>query len=300
MQLKKEEMFRRDGQDRAIHCLYQYRPYPSVDAREITFHYHDYIELLYGLDGETVAYVGDKVYTIHKGDLVMINSGEPHAMRCGNTDSFYYVIKFLPNILYNPSPSLSWIRRILPVWQSRVTFDGILRSEEIADSNIDFLINSIIHEWEDRHVGYELLICGDIMQIFTWILRNHCSVSQDDPYIPLQLQHTLQAIIDQTPEHLDSWSAADAARACGLSYNYFCHNFKKAFGISYTAYIESLRLGEAERLLLTTDTSVTDIAFAVGFGTSSYFIERFRKNYGISPYAFRKQLRAQGENTVNA
>ena len=45
---------------------------------------------------------------------------------------------------------------------------------------------------------------------------------------------------------------------------------------------------------------IADIAFAVGFGTSSYFIERFRKNYGISPYAFRKQLRAQGENTVNA
>jgi len=35
---------------------------------------------------------------------------------------------------------------------------------------------------------------------------------------------------------------------------------------------------------------ITDIAFAVGFGTVSYFIERFKNNYGITPRAFREKM----------
>ena len=60
---------------------------------------------------------------------------------------------------------------------------------------------------------------------------------------------------------------------------------------SFCAYLERLRLFEGERLLLTTDRDISGIALEVGFSTPSYFIECFRRHYGVAPGAFRAQVR---------
>ena len=57
-----------------------------------------------------------------------------------------------------------------------------------------------------------------------------------------------------------------------------------------SAYINRLKLREAERLLATGDTSVTEIAEAVGFSTVSYFISLFRSHHGVTPHKYRSQL----------
>jgi AraC-like DNA-binding protein len=57
--------------------------------------------------------------------------------------------------------------------------------------------------------------------------------------------------------------------------------------ISFSNYVTHVRLKESERLLLISDENVTDIAQAVGFSTSAYFIAKFREHYGITPYRYR-------------
>ena len=49
------------------------------------------------------------------------------------------------------------------------------------------------------------------------------------------------------------------------------------------------RINRAAELLTTTDRSITDIAFDVGFNDSNYFSRQFRKTLGVTPRAFRKQ-----------
>jgi len=54
------------------------------------------------------------------------------------------------------------------------------------------------------------------------------------------------------------------------------------------SYIKKKRLSEAKKLLKTTDISITEIAYSVGFSDYNYFLRVFKKEYGISP----KKLRA--------
>lgn len=68
------------------------------------------------------------------------------------------------------------------------------------------------------------------------------------------------------------------------------HTFKKNSGMTLRAYCNKLRLEKAERMLLSTDFSVTRIAFETGFGDVSHFINLFRKKYGASPLAYRKSI----------
>ena len=60
---------------------------------------------------------------------------------------------------------------------------------------------------------------------------------------------------------------------------------------SFTEYVNGIRISESERLLVTTNKSITDIALDVGFSTTSYFIERFKKQIHLTPKQFRKNYR---------
>ena len=71
------------------------------------------------------------------------------------------------------------------------------------------------------------------------------------------------------------------------SFNGFC------IWISVITWNE-IRIREAEKLLVSTTQNVTEIASAVGFCTTSYFIKQFTKYLHVSPKQYQKQMR-QGQ-----
>ena len=58
-------------------------------------------------------------------------------------------------------------------------------------------------------------------------------------------------------------------------------------GLSPVEFIRSIRLEHAARLLKTTDLTVQEIMYEVGFNNKSYFYREFGKAYGLSPKAYR-------------
>lgn len=65
--------------------------------------------------------------------------------------------------------------------------------------------------------------------------------------------------------------------------------FQKATGVSFSQYINDLRIAEAKRLLRQTDKLVYEIAELTGFSESKYFVVKFTKTVGQSPSEYRKQ-----------
>ena len=71
------------------------------------------------------------------------------------------------------------------------------------------------------------------------------------------------------------------------SRSHISHLFKSNAGLSLRAYCNDLRLLDAKVLLQSTDLSVSEVAYEVGFEDASYFIKLFREKHGISPRKFR-------------
>lgn len=289
MGFRKEGLSRINGWEQSIACMTRDITAEKYD-RFTDPHYHEYIELLYGLSGSAKVLIGDRVYNMDEGDLFIVNAREVHDVCC-DAEAHYFVIKFLPNLLYSHGGSLSGVRYLLPLWQKEVAFSPALRARELQGSGVAELIAEIKREWETNDIGFEQVMHADIMQVFVWILRYRCPQAAQSPDFPESLMKSLGEVLEKTQDHLCDWTAKDAAAYCNLSYSYFSRNFKRAYNISFTAYLESMRLREAERLLLTTDKEVTEIAQLCGFGTTSYFIERFRSSYGISPRRFKMRMR---------
>lgn len=284
-----EKIVKKDGWEQDIACLNMHKEVKPRQARFVP-HYHEYIEFLYGVNGTATVLVGNRVYALRPGDLIIINARELHDVICESGSADYYVIKFLPKILYSHGQSLSGVRYLLPLWQKDVSFSPLLTREQIADSEVGGLIEEIMREWHSQSFGFELIMKANIMQVFVWMLRRAPLLTASERAVPKNLEGILKNVLEEAESRLADWTAEEAAKFANLSYSYFSRSFKLAFGISFSAYLETMRLREAERLLLTTDKEITEIALSLGFGTTSHFIDRFKKSYDLPPNKFRKQM----------
>lgn len=92
----------------------------------------------------------------------------------------------------------------------------------------------------------------------------------------------------------------DLARLAGLSPFHFLRLFKRETGITPYQYLITARIRRAIRLLRDTCSPVTEIAFEVGFGDLSNFINTFRREIGCSPSRFRNVRPADWAASVRA
>ena len=72
-----------------------------------------------------------------------------------------------------------------------------------------------------------------------------------------------------------------------ISKSHLSRQFKASTGFGINEYVSLVRIKNAEKLLLTTDYSITKIAELCGFNDSSYFSAVFKKLKGISPLKLR-------------
>jgi AraC-like DNA-binding protein len=62
---------------------------------------------------------------------------------------------------------------------------------------------------------------------------------------------------------------------------------------SVSEIVETRKLLEAKTLLVTTDKTVAEIGFELGFNEKTYFTHVFKKKAGVSPSDFRKEMRTK-------
>lgn len=85
----------------------------------------------------------------------------------------------------------------------------------------------------------------------------------------------------------------ELAQVAGVSVTSFFAKFKATFATTPWKYVTRVRLTEAHRLLSETPASVTDIAAATGFSSSSHFATSFIKFFGESPSEYRRRHGSQ-------
>jgi AraC-like DNA-binding protein len=71
---------------------------------------------------------------------------------------------------------------------------------------------------------------------------------------------------------------------------YLSRKFKKEVGTAFHCYISSLRIGRASQLLVSTEKSIKEIGYEVGFSRSEIFSKAFKRIMGCSPKAYRTSL----------
>jgi AraC-like DNA-binding protein/quercetin dioxygenase-like cupin family protein len=114
------------------------------------------------------------------------------------------------------------------------------------------------------------------------LLRSCASPEEDDPGIAA----TLDAI-HENPRA--PWSVRRLSEVAGLSRTVFTGRFSASIGKPPMAYVSSMRLDLAARLLRGTTRPLSAIAHEVGYASEFAFAAAFRREYGVPPGRFRRE-----------
>ena len=79
------------------------------------------------------------------------------------------------------------------------------------------------------------------------------------------------------------YSVEDLGTEIGLSRVQLYRKVKAMTGLSVVAFFRKARLAKAKRLLESSDMSISEVTYGVGFSSPSYITEWFREEYGILP-----------------
>lgn len=73
--------------------------------------------------------------------------------------------------------------------------------------------------------------------------------------------------------------------------DYFNRLIKSKTGMTYSAYVQQIRLQAAEYLLMNSTKSIDEIAEDIGYHNKGYFYKIFQAKYGMTPSRYRKKER---------
>lgn len=280
-----EKEFEINGVKSWIHCLKRHLEI-TPKGKILSYHHHNYIEFLYSISSDANLWINGECYHFKTGDLAIINSGELHDITA-NSVSDYICVKFSPHILYADEQALLEFKYITPFFGKNP--DKIIyHKEDISNIDMQILTTEIMQEWDEKRPAYELIIRADILRIFSELLRIKSSnnASLQEPVIT----ESIKKAISYIHENFTLVTEKETAEFCGLSYNHFSYAFKKVMGKSFNNYLTFVKLREAEKQLLLTNKSITEIALDTGFSTASHFISRFKESKGVTPNKFRKNI----------
>ena len=102
-----------------------------------------------------------------------------------------------------------------------------------------------------------------------------------DRYIRQRLERTLRV--------------KDLAEQASLSVSHFCRAFKESFGVSPHLHLTRLRVERAQRLMLTTQDPLSQVALACGMADQAHLSKLFRREVGEPPNAWRRRNRTGAE-----
>ncbi|MBC7765594.1 MAG: helix-turn-helix transcriptional regulator [Hyphomonadaceae bacterium] len=282
--------FGTDGKSLPVRFFTQNAVGPSYATNT---HWHYVIEILYVTSGCASLFINGEWNVFQKGEMVLIKAREAHAIFVEHQVS-YIVVQFDISMLQATYTNINEGQYYLPFIRTDTPARCIFDAQSVRENDIPATIISTLAEFNNAQFGYELAIRSSIFKICLYILRawrqeldwSHHEFSTS---ISVETLRSLLLYINQN--YAEDIPLDCAAKLCNLSPSYFSREFKKATGKTFKQYINFIRISEAEKLLLSTDLSITEIALSAGYATSSYFIEQFKKKKGVSPYHYRLAYR---------
>lgn len=147
-------------------------------------------------------------------------------------------------------------------------------------------------EYVAKDVCYKLPIRANIYLMMTALLRFYCGSKDEDDRIVyhnvLRLRPVIEYIYSNFSEKIYIEKLSDMI---SVSPDYFTKMFKETIGTTPIEYINGLRINKAMRLLVETETSISDVAVKSGFSTPNYFNKIFKQYMGVTPLAYKKKIK---------
>lgn len=251
------------------------------------WHFHPEYELTYIVKSCGNRFVGDHIARFRPGDLVLLGANLPHFWHNDAglaLEAHSVVIHFRPEWLgsdFLRQPELAGVQKLLQRSQRGLQFNGAVCNQ----------VGTSMREMIEMKGLERLIGLLTVLQQLEHASASELSSRGFTPLLDDQSSRRINAIYQWVFAHFAEPLDHDAiARQVGMSRSALCHYFKRVTGRTLTDFTVEIRIGHARKLLLETDRSVSEIAYASGFESISNFNRHFHNLTGVSPTGYRRNF----------
>jgi AraC family transcriptional regulator len=239
-----------------------------------------------------IHFLKSQISNLPSGASLLANPNQPVQLANNRKRTDLLLLRLAPALLVETAARLRLHRE-----GSHLVFRRPL-TPLIDDPRLRGALESIAGEMESADTGWREVIRSLVNQLAVYLLRAHINVQRSGEIelsrvgmVDRRLRRAIEFMSDNCGRDL---ALAEIAAAAYLSEFHFARLFKKITGVTPHAYLASLRIEKARRLLAETDLPIIEVGAQVGYTSQSHFTKIFREATGLTPRVFRGAALARG------
>ena len=256
---------------------------PSHPQYVMSLHWHVEFELIRILKGTLHLTIDEEKFDASAGMFIFVPAGVLHE---GIPDDCEYdCLVFDMNILMNKNDSCC--RMIRRITEHEVEPQYIYPE---SDQELHRIIWGMFDAVASRRPGYQMIVLGSLYQMIgTIFAENHYHPAPE--VYPRNHRRILQ--LKQVLEFIESsykmpLTLEEISHSVNMSPKYFSKFFQEMTHRTPIDYLNYYRIERACYQLLTSEQSITEVAYNSGFNDLSYFIKTFKRYKGTTPKRYLK------------
>lgn len=259
-------------------------------------HRHTIFEFMYIISGKFEQVVNGHVYTLQRGDCLIIKPGMFHHTPPITEESEWFVFHF--------EVEDKKIHEILQM----VQYSIIKREDE---KSIHHAVDQFIKKYSDPlkklrvQEGRRIAEPGDsaiimleiqssILQLISLLARYFYQQQQKEEAVSIPPSHVYlahEAAYWLEKRAAENFKISELAVQLNVNRSHLTQCFKKVYGMSPRNYLTKIRIRKAKNLLIDTDWTMEKISEELQFSSTAHFVKFFLKDAGLTPLMFRNHSR---------
>ena len=249
------------------------------------FHMHSEFEILKVYEGQTEFYINGRQYPLKEGDIIFVNSRVPHSTGIHKGSRVFFV-QFGVDI--DSSASGVQINKYLSRFINQGNEDAIVfKQGEDINNRLSVCLQNILDENKERTPAYDTFIKSYIYNMLGILYRENI-IKNPDSLIDTKIIKIMPVLEYIDKHYSEPLTLPELSKILSINEYYFCRLFKKMVNTSFVQYLNFVRVCKAEKMLLSTDKSISEISYETGFSSVSYFNRTFKKYKFSTPGNYRK------------
>ncbi len=241
-----------------------------INALSPTPHFHNQVELVYVLNGQTVAFADQKKTAAKAGELFVAFPNQIHYYE-KTVIGKYIVIIFSTELIYG---------------MEDILYNNIPKFNLLSEDKMQGLANIITEIVNASGEFSHTVRVGLMNQLLAGILPKF----ELKPRIKTN-NTTLQSVLNYCTKNFANDLTLDIlAENLHISKFHISHLLNQKLGISFSAYLNNIRVHKACALLNNSQNKISDISEEVGFGSIRSFNRAFKSVMDMTPIEYRNQI----------
>jgi AraC-like DNA-binding protein len=238
-------------------------------------HRHDDVELVLPLDGSAMLEHAGGRHELTDRTCAVFWAGLPHRV-----------------VDHEDGMTVAWLTVPLVdvlAWSLPTAFTGSMLRGGLSTFDAPPALEVAMAAWQ-RDIGASAALTHAVrLEAHAWLIRAAAAGLASAPSRAHDAATEMASFVSTSFAH--PLAVADVAEVVHLHPSTAAAVFRRSMGVTIGEYLAQCRVAEAQRLLISSDATTSDIAVRSGFGSTSRLYERFVRDVGMPPGAYRRMMR---------